>query len=179
MTISIYKNAEALNTQITRMLGNAGKLKAHIQECLVNAELHCRSCGDVGPLNRIFEGTKEVSHKNTVPQWINKECSVTFDAGKKAFVFSKKKAAKFAELGQEAVDALIKSDPYWSLAKADSNPFAFDLPQKIAVLVKQAEMVAEGFHPSKKDGDGQPLKLSAEEMDKANVNKLVELRKVA
>lgn len=175
MSIAIYKDATELKTKIKAMLGNAQKLKLSIHECLVNAELHNRAHGDVGPLNRIFVGTKEVNHGNTVAKYIAKECGVVWNNETNSFDHSAKKVTKFkGEDDFEAANAaLILSTPYWKLVKPEANPFGFVFAKELAILKAKAARVANGQHATR-DQDGAPLELTAEEL--AAVDKKGELK---
>ena len=165
MTVSIYKDKAELNAKIAKVLKGASAMKAAIHECLVNAQIVLVDGGDVRPLNALFQGTKDVCHKNTVATWINNNCSVKWDNEVKAFAHSKKRVASFLsdDEGAAATKELLASEPYHMLAKPD-NPFkGFELSRKVAALIHQSQLVADGFHPTKKDADKQPVPLTDEE----------------
>ncbi len=181
MSIAIYKNPTELKAKIKAMLGNVSKLKLSVHECLVNAELHNRNCGDVGPLNRIFVGTREVNNGNSVAKFILKECGVVWNNETNSFDHAAKKVTKMkADDNFEAANAaLLKSTPYFELVKPQANPFKLSIPQRIAILKREGEAVAAGVHPSKKDTNGDPLKLTQEEIDACDLTGLEKVRQIA
>lgn len=175
---TIVFSAEALNAMIDNIVLDAKTWRMRMHRTLAATCLFAITTGQVGPMNRLFTETKTMTHDNNVARWLLEFGPVTFTT-KEGFKFSEKRAKEFAgNLTPEgndrenlpAYEAKLKAAKnYWDMTKPASPFSGFNLRQKLAKLLEEAEAYEEGVYASGKDTKGLPL--SPEDAAKVHIQK--------
>jgi hypothetical protein len=160
----------AFEALITRVENSAKSFIADLDNALRCAALHHAHYGDTRALNRLFQATKKLVHKNTVALWIRENCAVTYDKADDAFKHSDVKM-KLIKDDLNAYESHVDSaKPYYDLAKPDANPFkGFDLKAEVNKLIAQAVKMHEAKVNGVLKKGKEEVELSAADRDLIDV----------
>lgn len=160
----------AFEAIISKVESAAKSFVSDLDNALRCAALHHAHYGDTRALNRLFQATKKLVHKNTVALWIRENCAVTYDKADDVFKHNDAKM-KLVKDDLNAYESHIdNAKPYYDLAKPDANPFkGFDLKAEVNKLIAQAMKMHEAKTSGVLKKGKEEVELSAADRDLIDV----------
>ena len=141
MAVQIIQGTKALNALITKIGRNATSLKQDIHNACVSACLHHVEHGDVGPINRLIDVTKDVVHNNAIHRWFETYGCLTWDTKTKLFKHNKAKVDE-AKADADFVQKTVEAKTYYEVTPTpEFKPMS--VPAMLNAIIKRYEKLAD------------------------------------